>query len=158
MVVTVSIAVTALGTGVIVRNPELFNLTGVGSPLGMAVVLAGLALGLLCLRFPDVALCCLVAFVYLNVSDVLVRSHGLPSMLQLAFVPLALAGWSASHGRRPRLLGLSLLLGSYVVVVLCSTTVAADTAAADERLFEHLRGLAIFAVVALLARSAHAIH
>jgi glycosyltransferase involved in cell wall biosynthesis/O-antigen ligase/aminoglycoside phosphotransferase (APT) family kinase protein len=155
VIIAAALVLSALGAGLVVQRPDLFNLTGVASPGGFALLLAGLVLGAVCLRFPDVALCCLVAFVYLNLSDVLVRSHGLPSLLQLSFVPLALAGWwSAAPGRRLHSHGLLLLLIGYLVIVLCSTTSAADAAAADLRLLEHLRGFAIFVVMVLLARSA----
>lgn len=157
LVIGIAVTLSALGAGVVVQRPDLFNLTGVASPPGFALLLAGLALGGVCLRFPDVALCCLVAFVYLNLSDVLVRSHGLPSLLQLSFVPLALAGWwSASPVRRLPPRGLMLLLSGYLVIVLLSTTIAADPIAADLRLLQHLQGLAIFVVMVMLARSAAA--
>jgi colanic acid/amylovoran biosynthesis glycosyltransferase len=153
-VVAAAAALSLVAAHLVVQQPDVFNLAGVVSPHGLALLLAGLALGAVCLRVPDVALCCLVGFVYLNLSDVLVRSHGLPSLLQLSFVPLALAGWwNASPGSwlPPRVL--ALLLSGYLVIVLGSTTIAADRAAADVRLLEHLRGLAIFLVVAMLARS-----
>jgi colanic acid/amylovoran biosynthesis glycosyltransferase len=157
VVIAAGVTLSALGGVVVAWQPKLFNLTGVASPSGAALLVAGLVLGAVCLRFPDVALCCLVAFVYLNLSDVLVRGHGLPSLLQLSFVPLALAGWW--HGARGCRLpphGLTMLLSGYLVVVLCSTTIAADPEAADLRLLEHLRGLAIFLVMVTLARSAAA--
>jgi colanic acid/amylovoran biosynthesis glycosyltransferase len=158
LVIAGAAGLSALAAYVVVQQPDLFNLAGVASPLGLALLVAGLALGAVCLRFPDVALCCLVAFVCLNLSDVLVRSHGLPSLLQVLFVPLALAGWwNAPPGSRAPPRALTLLLSGYLVVVLCSTTIAADRAAADARLLEHLRGFAIFLVVVMLTRSAVAL-
>jgi colanic acid/amylovoran biosynthesis glycosyltransferase len=143
---------------VVVQQPELFNLAGVASARGFALLLAGLVLGGISLRFPHVALCCLVAFVALNLSDVLVRGHGLPSLLQLSFVPLALAGWwNARRGSRFPPRTLTLLLCGYLVIVMWSTTIAADRDAADVRLFEHLRGFAVFVVVVMLAQSAVAL-
>ena len=140
---------------VLVQQPDLFNLAGATSPLGAGLLALGLALGAVCLRFPDVALCSLVAFVALNLSDVLVRGHGLPSLLQVSFVPLALAGWwNAPRESRWPPRTLTLLLSGFLVVVLWSTTRAADPDAADVRLFEHLRGFAVFVVVVMLAQSA----
>jgi hypothetical protein len=56
---------------------------------GLAVVLAAAAL-LFVARAPRVVLVVLAAFVYLNLSEVLVRYHAWPSLLQLIVVPLAL--------------------------------------------------------------------
>lgn len=154
MIVAVAAVASVLAAYVVVQQPELVNLGGVASPAGLALVVAGLALGAVCLRFPDVALCCLVAFVCLSLSDVLVRSHGLPSLLQLLFVPLALtAWWHAPPGARTPPPALTALLAGYLVVVFWSTTFAVDRAAADARLLEHLRGFAIFLVVVMLGRS-----
>jgi len=154
LVVAAAAGLSALTAGVVVERPELFNLSGVVTPGGAALLLAGLTLGAFCLRLPDVALCCLVAFVALNLSDVLVRTHGLPSLLQVSFVPLALAGWwHNAPGSPPLPRTITLLLAGYLVVVLGSTTFAADRAAADARLLELLRGFAIFVVFVLLARS-----
>lgn len=153
-VISAAAVLSAFAAYLVVQQPDLFNLAGVASPQGMAVVVAGLALAAACLRFPDVALCCLVAFVYLNLSDVLVRSHGLPSLLQLSFVPLALAGWwNVPPGSRVAPRVLLFLLSGYLVIILCSTAVAVDRPAADLRLLEQLRGLAIFGAVVMLARS-----
>ena len=149
---------SAVAASIIVQQPELVAFDGVASFRGFALLLAGLAVGAVSLRFPDVALCCLAAFVCLNLSDVLVRSHGLPSLLQVVFVPLAVAGWwHASPGTRTPPAVLTILLCTYLVVALWSTTVAADPASADARLLEHLRGCAIFVVVVMLARSARAV-
>ncbi len=93
VVVTAGAALLSVAAAyLVVQQPALVNFEGVASARGLTLLLAGLALGAVCLRFPDVALCCLVAFVCLNVSDVLTR-HRLPSLLQVVFVPLALAGW-----------------------------------------------------------------
>lgn len=157
VVISGAAALAALAAYAVVQQPELFNLGGVTAARGLALLVVGLVVGGFSLRFPDVALCCLVVFVSLNLSDVLVR-HGLPSLLQLSFVPVALAGWwNAPRGARLRPLTLTLPLCGYLVVVLWSTTAAVDPAAADVRLLEHLRGFAIFIVVVMLAQSAAAL-
>jgi glycosyltransferase involved in cell wall biosynthesis/O-antigen ligase len=142
----------------VAQHPDLVNFDGVASLRGVALLVTGLAAGAVCLRYPDVALCCLVAFVCLNLSDVLVRGHGLPSLLQVVFIPVALSGWwHAAAGRRALPHVLALLLAAYLVVMLWSTTLAADRAVADARLLEHLRGFAICSVVVMLGQSAHAL-
>jgi hypothetical protein len=84
----------------VVHYPAWFSLSGIGSASGVAVLAAGLILAALFLRFPVFAACTLAALVYLNLSEVLVRNFDVPSILQLSFVPLALAAWlTAWRGR-----------------------------------------------------------
>lgn len=157
----------AIGTGVFavaglawltVAYPALINLEGAVSARGLAVLSGGLALGALFLRFPAVALCALVAFVYLNLSEVLVRRHHVPSLLQVSFVPLALAAlWSArARGRWPPRT-LTVALAALLGACFLSTVVAADSEAADWRVLEHLKGFAIFLVAVMLMQSGPAL-
>ena len=157
VVVAGAAALSIAAAYLVVEQPALVNFEGVASARGLVLVIAGLALGAVCLRFPDVALCSLVVFVCLNISDVLARRH-LPSLLQVVFVPLALAGWwHAPPGTRTPPRWLTAILATYLVVVLWSTTYAVDRVAADGQLLEHLRGIAIFLVVVTLVRSARAL-
>jgi glycosyltransferase involved in cell wall biosynthesis/O-antigen ligase/aminoglycoside phosphotransferase (APT) family kinase protein len=141
-----------------VAFPSLFNVEGAASPRGLLVLSAGLALGLLFLHAPALALCGLVAFVYLNLSEVLVRKHHVPSLLQVSFVPLALAAaWNARVGGALPPRTLTLLLGAALGALSLSTVVAADQRVADWRVLEHLKGFAVYLVVVMLMPSGNAL-
>src|SRR5829696_8010987 len=66
-----------------------------------ALVLA-FALCAALLARPGLGLVLLALFVYLNLSQVLVREHGLPSLLQLLVVPIALAAFRGDPGDNGR--------------------------------------------------------
>lgn len=141
---------------VAVAAPELFHLDLdlTLSPLlllgGAAAVVSTAAV----IRYPAFALALLAVFVYWNLSEVLVRFHGLPSLLQILFLPLAVAAALAA-GRR----GLedltthpaAWLAAAWIGTLLLSTTRAWDAGVADAEVAEALKGFAIFALVALLA-------
>jgi O-antigen ligase len=124
-----------------------------------ARTVAALGLGLvgswLIVTRPGSGLEVLVAFVYLNLSQVLVRHHHLPSLLQLVAVPLFLGAWLRRRGEGLALLGrpLTMSLGVYALVLATSTLLAPDKALADARVAENLKSLAVYMLVALLARS-----
>lgn len=106
------------------------------------------------IRWPALGLGLLVAVVYLHLSDVLVRYHDLPSVLQLLAIPLGLAAlrewkdrWPA--GLAPR--ALAVALAAYVLVVLLSTVVALDAGLADAVLAATAKGYVIFLLVSYLA-------
>src|SRR5215208_6519515 len=124
------------------------------TPVNAAALAAGLLLWAVVLRRPGVGLALLCAFVYLNLSQVLVREHGLPSLLQLMVLPIALTAASGREGadlrRLPRL-AVPVLLGIYSLVLLLSTLLAEDRELADERFAENLKALAICALIAVLA-------
>jgi len=141
---------------VVVHNPELTLVSGVLSVWGLATALAGLAICAVALRYPGFALVLLVAVVYLNLSEVLVRQHHVPSLLQLIYLPVLVGALLAlaSGGRLIlRANALIVLLLLYVVILFDSTVVARDRALADTRVLEHVKAFAIFFAVVLLARS-----
>ena len=126
------------------------------SVAGLGAAVAGLALAAVVLRQPQAGLLLLSAFVYLHLSQVLVRHHRLPSLLQLLAFPLLLSAWthrSAAERRRVMLSPQALLLVLYTLVLLLSTTFARDRALADRSLAENGKALAVYFLVALLAAS-----
>ena len=126
------------------------------SVAGLGAAVAGLALAAVVLRQPQAGLLLLSAFVYLHLSQVLVRHHRLPSLLQLLAFPLLLSAWthrSAAERRRVLLSPQALLLVLYTLVLLLSTTFARDRALADRSLAENGKALAVYFLVALLAAS-----
>jgi O-antigen ligase len=128
-------------------------------PRGLLGLAAGLALSAVVLWRPDVGLVLLVAFVYLNLSQVLVRHHGLPSLLQLLAVPLLLAAWARpSRDDLGRVLTapVTVFLALYLLMAFVSTALARDSDLADRRVADVAKSLVVFVLAALLARSAAA--
>lgn len=140
-------------------NPDFLTFQ---APLswGLALALtAAVAFSAAIVSSPALGLCLLVAFVYLNLSQVLVRSHELPSLLQLLALPMLAGAWRATSKedrarafRHPVTVSLAL----YLAVVLASTTWARDTALADERAVELGKAFVVFALTAFLTVSLRA--
>ncbi|HSD30054.1 MAG TPA: O-antigen ligase family protein [Vicinamibacteria bacterium] len=125
-------------------------------PRGLLGLAAGLALAAIVLWRPDIGLVLLVAFVYLNLSQVLVRHHRLPSLLQLLAVPLLLGAWarrSRDDLRRVLTAPVTAFLALYLLVAFVSTALARDPALADRRVADVAKALAVFVLAALLASS-----
>jgi putative inorganic carbon (HCO3(-)) transporter len=126
------------------------------TPLHIAALAAGVAFLFLVTRHSSIALPFLVAIVYLNLSEVLVRFHGFPSVLQLVALPLFVAAWlgggSVSVADVLRQ-GLTRWLMLLVAFVATASTWAKDVDLADERVGETIKSLAIFVLVVLLATS-----
>lgn len=141
-------------------RPDWVQFSFVYSIRGLVGVAASIGLGAVLLRRPDAGLLLLSGFVYLNLSQVLVRYHGLPSLLRLLAVPVLLAAWAARDREAVRrVIGapLTLLLVGYSVVLLASTLWAQDTLLADECVSESLKGFIIYFAVALSASSARVV-
>ena len=147
-------AVLGLAAGWIAsRWGDLFRVESAGPLALLALVAGGIAVGLLAVR-PSIALALVVAFVYLHLSEVLVREHGLPSFLRLLFVPLAGAALLAA-GRdglaRVALHPVPWALAAWLAAGLFAATQALDPALARADLVELGRGLLLLVTVALLA-------
>jgi putative inorganic carbon (HCO3(-)) transporter len=160
LLIVAAMALSLVAGYLVVRYPDLFQLAGFVSLRHPLVLAAGLAVTLVILRYSDLGLVLLVVLVYLNLSEILVRSHGLPSFLQLLVLPLSLAAWTAAQ-RAPRSrrspTALSVVLVLYAFVVLFSSTLARETEIADARFLEGLKSLVIYGLVVALAASAAAI-
>lgn len=122
-----------------------------GAVLG-AVVLAACVF----LRRPVLGLVALVGLVYLHLSDVLIRHHDLPSLLQFLVLPLLVT--IVVEWRRRPLEGLApwpltAVLATYALVFFASSAVAEDPALADERAAAAAKGFVLYALVLLLART-----
>ncbi|HEX2165577.1 MAG TPA: O-antigen ligase family protein, partial [Thermoanaerobaculia bacterium] len=154
----VALVTATAGGWLAVARPELFALDLPSSPRALALAALGTAAAaagvVALLRHRGLATAVLVVFVVLNLSEVLVRRHGLPSLLQLLALPLAVAGLRARGPDGTAAVaasGLTLALGGYLAVVLASTAWAADTGLADERLAEIVKATIVYLLVALLA-------
>lgn len=136
--------------------PELFELEVDLSPTGLAAVSLVLVLTVAVLRRPGFGLVLVLALLHLNLSEVLVRRHELPSLLQMLTLPLLAAGLF-ERGRREltALAGQALtwLLAGWVLVQLFSTTLAREPGLADARVGEAVKAFGLYLLVLLLARS-----
>jgi glycosyltransferase involved in cell wall biosynthesis/O-antigen ligase/aminoglycoside phosphotransferase (APT) family kinase protein len=138
-----------------VSDVELLHIDVAFTPTALLGAAAAAALCVLILRFRGFALVLLVAAVYLNLSNVLVR-QGLPSLLQLTAVPLLLAAITSRQpadwlrlARQP----LTWMLVGYTLVLLGSTVYAQSPPLADERFRDTVKALLIYGLIVLLASS-----
>lgn len=119
----------------------------------MGVMMA--ALGVLALvKWPRAGLLLLVAVIYGNVSEVALRYHDWPSLLQLMVVPLAIVLLGRPLLSDDRKLigdGLFVLLSLYGIVLLASSLVATNPDLADEKSFDHFKNLFLFLLIINLA-------
>ena len=150
-----AVAAAATAGALVAREPGFLHLGLAFDAHTVAALVLGLGLASLILLHPGLGIGFLSAFVYLNLSEVLVRQHDVPSLLQLLAVPLLLSACIRRRGEALRLLGrpLTLSLALYTVVMLGSTVLARDSALADERVEDHAKALAVYLLVALLAWS-----
>ncbi|MFQ5789063.1 MAG: O-antigen ligase family protein, partial [Acidobacteriota bacterium] len=154
MVAVVLVAV--LAGHLVVRDRELLHLATDLSGVGLAALAGTVAVGLLFLKQPGLGLFTLVGFVYLNLSQILVRYHQAPSVLQLMVLPLALAAWTDRYvvgAQKPALSHLTASLVLYNLVLLGSSALARDVALADERFLDNSKALLVYLLVATLASS-----
>lgn len=150
----------ALLGGLVAEEPRFLHLGGALDLRALGALLIGLGLGALILLYPGSGLELLVAFVYLNLSQVLVRYHQLPSILQLVAVPLFFGAWlRRGQADLVRLLTrpLTAFLVLYGLLLLGSSALARDAKLADERVLDNLKSLGVYLLVALLGWSTHAV-
>lgn len=146
----VGVAITAI------RRPEAIPLDL--TVLNIAALAVGIGFLFVVTKHSAIALPMLVALVYLNLSEVLVRFHGFPSILQMIALPLFAAAWlgGGSLGvgevfRRALTLWLLLL----VAMVTLASTWARDGDLANERVSETIKSFVIYLLVVLLTSSLH---
>jgi len=104
----------------------------------------------------SIAVPILVTFVYLNLSEVLVRFHGFPSLLQLLVVVLAFLAWlhrdTANIGAIARQT-VTIAVAAYLLVVFASTAWALDRETADLRFGQIARAAVLYGLTTLLMRT-----
>jgi O-antigen ligase len=148
-------AVSVVAAWFVVHNPELLHVTL--SPRNVIALCAALLGASLLIARPGTGIVVLVTLVYLNLSELLVRFHGFPSLLQATGVPLIVGAWVGQGTRRavrsmaPTPLTLALL--GFVLVLIASSSFARDVSLADERIEEHVKALAVYVLVIALAWS-----
>ena len=98
----------------------------------------------------------LIAIAYTNVSDVLLRLFGIPSLLQIAVVLLAIIVFLAREELQPLEIvfhPLTIALEVYCALLFVSSAWADDLSAADFRISEAVKGLIIMVAGASLMSS-----
>lgn len=151
-----AVALGALLGAAVAWSPRPFHLELGGGPWVWVGLAAAVVLAAWLVRRPGAALAVLAVFVYLNLSEVLVRWHGLPSLLQLLVLPIAAAALLARPRRETAAVatqGLTLLLAAWVLWLLASTAWAWDPELAGAEAAEAAKALALYLLVALLASS-----
>ena len=154
-----AVAAAALGWSV-AAHPELFAFDVPFSGALVLALLGAVVASAAIVAFPAAGLSLLAAFVYLNLSQVLVRYHGVPSLLQLFAVPLLFSAWWATPAEeRGRALvhPVVVLLAGYTAFALASTTWARDAELAGGRVAELGKSFAVCVLAALLAVSLRAV-
>ena len=137
----------------VARGPAWVGALDTFGPLHLFALAAGLLALIFVLTDPEAGLPLLAVVLYANLSEVAVRSYGVPSLLQALTLAVAaglvLRRMSSGGWRRARFVADPLLvpLVAYVAVVFASSLWAADAGLADERLAENLKGLAVFLLV-----------
>jgi O-antigen ligase len=122
------------------------------------LLLIALVFGALVLRYSAWGVPILVTFVYLNLSETLVRYHQFPSLLQFLVVALAFAAWLKADTERVAIVArqrVTQLVLVYLLVVFASTAWAADRGIADERFGSIARAVVLFLLGTLLMRTRH---
>lgn len=150
----ITAAGAVLSTIVALARPETIPLAL--TPIHLTIIVSGIAFLFVVVRHPGLALPLLVAFIYLNLSEVLVRFHGFPSVLQLIALPLFFAAWLGRGAaglldvltRR-----LTIFLLAYTLAIALSTTWARSFELADDRLTETAKSFLLFLLMALLLTS-----
>lgn len=150
-------ALTALAIGTIVaRAPGALALGALLSPRGLAMAVVTVAAFAMVVRWPTVAAVVVAGEVYLNLSEVLVRFHGLPSLMQLLVIPLLLAvvlRLGSPVRRRALAQPHGILLLAYLLTLLASSLWASDPSLADSGAAEGAKALLIAGLVAALCAS-----
>ena len=137
-------------------TPHISNSFILASPLKMVLAFGGLLLAMVIIWRPVVGLVVLIALVWLNLSQILERFHGIPSLLHLLALPLLVAavrtrlqeGFGGLH--IPLLLWAAAL---FAMVPLISSTYALDPQLSDQRAAEALKALIILLMIFFLVDS-----
>lgn len=121
------------------------------------LLLFSLVFGVLVIRFSAVGTAVLVAFIYLDLSEALVRYH-FPSLLQLLVVALVFAAWlKRDTAPVPEILlhPLTMAIAAWLLTGFVSTAWAADREVADRRAEELLKAFVLYLLLTALMRNRH---
>lgn len=141
-------------TAAVLLHPRI-STAAVGSAAPLLLV-GALAIGALTIRYSAAGAPLLVALVYMNLSEALVRYHRFPSVLQVLVVALAFAAWlkrDTATIQEVAAQPVVILLTAYILYAFASTSWAFDREVADERFGALLRAFLLFLLATLLMRS-----
>jgi putative inorganic carbon (hco3(-)) transporter len=102
------------------------------------------------------ALPAILVLIYTDLSEVLIRTFGVPSLLQPAIVALIVLIWVYRRALQPSRIvfhPITIALAAYCAVLFISTTWADDPWLADDRVVKAVKNLLVYGVVAVLAAS-----
>lgn len=153
---TLCIALLAVSIGCLAtQESELLQIHFLPTAKNFIALAILLLLGVILLRCPTLALISLILFIFLNLSQLLVRFHSLPSFLQFMVLPLAAtAGIHRDRNTGIACLGngLTVSLFGYTLLVFSSTIVASDQLVADQRCLELSKALILHCLVVVLIK------
>lgn len=138
----------------LIQSPALVEATiGRATP---TLLLVGVAFGLAVGRYSATGISVLVVFIFLHLSDALVRNYDFPSLLQLTVAALAFASWLKRDTeplrdvlRQP----LTMAFAAYVLYLFVTTTYATDRATADDRVGDLAKALLLYLLATILMRN-----
>lgn len=151
--IPVAAGIASLAVLTLLRNDE-----AVASTLGRAtpsLVIAALLFTGVAFYFHRTGLPILIALVYLNLSQALVRYHEFPSLLQFLVIALAFASWLHRDTEPVREVvrqPVTLFAAAYLIVLLATTTFAVDRSLADERAAEMCKAFILYLLATSLMR------
>jgi putative inorganic carbon (hco3(-)) transporter len=145
---------TLVSAGITLGGSYLIGSTslGVGVVLAVLVVLAGIYVA----SRPEVGLYLLVAFVFLNLSDIMKANFGIPSIIR-PLIALMLVSVIVSRivQRKPLIFrGTEFAILVFGLVILISSFVAVDRVAATDELTEWIKNFALLLIVVQLSGEA----
>ncbi|HET7704882.1 MAG TPA: O-antigen ligase family protein [Thermoanaerobaculia bacterium] len=145
----------AVAAVVLISRPEATSgALRAATPL---LLLFSLLFGVLVIRFSAVGTAVLVAFIYLDLSEALVRYH-FPSLLQLLVVALVFAAWlkrDTAPVSEILLHPLTMAMAAWLLIGFVSTAWAADRDVADRRAEELLKAFVLYLLLTALMRNRH---
>ena len=130
-----------------------FAIINLSNPLLIVAAIGGVLFALLTIMNANVGLLVLVFMVYTRFSDVMVRSHNAPSVLQpymLLLVVGIVARWVFRRELSRDWIKVTLLVLAYAVVIFSSLFYASDFAVAQESGIDFLKDGAITVILVIL--------
>jgi putative inorganic carbon (hco3(-)) transporter len=141
-------------TAVVLTNRAVTS--AVTAEMAPLLIVAGMIVGALTLRYSAAGASVLIAFIFLNLSEALVRYANFPSLLQLLVVALAFAAWLRRDTDRVESVlaqPITIAVAAWLLFALTATTWARDHYIADSRMIDLLKAAVLFALATLLMRT-----
>jgi O-antigen ligase len=151
LIVLVVGLIPLLGAYTVSHDPSWLHIRfDLAQPRSILALCVSLALGVAILRWPKFGILAMLAVIFTNASDVGIRYHDLPSVLQIGILLASLAMAARLLRRRPACPSVPLLLPLLVIygaAVFISSVDAMKPARADLELFEFAKNATIVLLI-----------